>query len=99
VTVHDAAPTATINGAPAQSDEGTALSLTSSVSDPGSADTFTYAWAVTKNGNAYASATTQNFSFTPDDNGSYVVTLTVTDDDGGDSRRATGRTGNNVAPT
>ena len=77
------APVASINGAPASSPEGTTLSLTATVGDSGTADTFTYAWSVTKNGGAYASATTPGFSFTPNDNGSYVVALTVTDDDGG----------------
>src|SRR5205807_824060 len=75
--------TATINGAPASSPEGTAINLTSSVSDPGTLDTQSYAWTVTKNGNPYASGSLANFSFTPNDNGTYVVSLTVTDNDGG----------------
>src|SRR5207302_2653048 len=82
VTVNNVAPTAAIVGAPASSPEGTGISLTSNVTDPG-ADTFSYAWSVTKNGNAYASGTAANFSFTPNDEGTYVVSLTVTDDDGG----------------
>src|SRR5262249_32866893 len=57
--------------------------LGSAVTDPGTADTQRYAWAVTRDGQPYASGSTPAFSFTPDDNGSYVVTLTVTDDDGG----------------
>src|SRR5205085_8226126 len=82
VAVNNVTPTAAIVGAPASSNEGTAISLTSAVTDPGTADTFTYQWGVTKNGNAYASGSASSFSFTPDDNGTYVVTLTVTDDDG-----------------
>jgi len=41
----------------------------------------TYQWSVVKNGGntAYATGTTANFTFTPDDNGSFAVTLTVTD--------------------
>jgi Ca2+-binding RTX toxin-like protein len=83
LTVVNVPPTAAIVGAPATSPEGTALALTSAVTDPGTFDTFTYAWRATKNGVPYAAATTPAFTFTPDDNATYVVTLTVTDDDGG----------------
>src|SRR5262249_24800338 len=53
-----------------------------------------------KNSSAYASGTAASFSFTPDDNGTYVVTLTATDKDGGTSPSAQ-RTilVDNVAPT
>lgn len=100
VTVLNVAPTATITGAPATSPEGTVISLTSSVSDPGSADTFTYAWSVTKNGSPYGTGgTASTFSFTPNDNGTYVVTLVVTDDDGGLGTTSETVTATNVAPT
>jgi PKD repeat protein len=92
-------PTAAITGAPTSSPEGTAISLGSTVSDPGTADTHTFAWSVTKNGNAYASGTDASFSFTPDDNGTYVVTLTVTDDDGGVGCDNESINVTNVAPT
>ncbi len=88
ITVTNATPTATIDGVPSQSQlEGLLVSLTSSVLDAGDDDTFTYAWSVTKNGNAYtlpngAVTTASIFGFTPTDNGSYIVSLTVTDDDG-----------------
>src|SRR5204862_281618 len=75
VAGNNVAPTATINGAPASSNEGTPISLTSAVTDPGTADTFTYELCVTKHGNPYATGSSSAFSFTPDDNGSYVVTL------------------------
>jgi Ca2+-binding RTX toxin-like protein len=77
------APTVTINGAPDSGSEGDAIQLTASVSDPDRADTLTLVWAVTKNGNPYANGWGTTISFTPDDDGSYVVTVTVTDDDGG----------------
>src|SRR5262249_21308055 len=105
LTVSNVPPTATITGLPAtgHSPEGTAISLGSSVTDPSPADTtagFTYAWNVTKNGVAYASGTTANVSSTPDNNGTYVVTLTATDKDGGISPAAqTTITVDNVAPT
>src|SRR5205823_8327364 len=71
------------------SPEGTAINLTSTVTDPSPVDQgnpFTYQWSVTKNGNAFATGTPTNlatFSFTPDDNGTYVVSLQATDKDGG----------------
>jgi PKD repeat protein len=77
-------PSVTINGAPASSPEGAPISLTSTVTSTNAADMaagFTYQWSVTKDGAAYASATTPNFSFTPTDHGSYVVTLTATAQD------------------
>jgi hypothetical protein len=100
VVVHNVSPTATINGAPTTSPEGTAIALTSTVTDPGTLDTQTYAWSVTKNGNAFQTATTPGFTFTPNDSGTYVVSLVVTDDDGG-AGTATSQTINvtEVAPT
>jgi Bacterial Ig-like domain (group 3)/PKD domain len=86
LTVTNVAPGVSINGAPTSSPENTAISLTSTVTDPSTADTaagFTYAWSVTKNGGAFASGTNSNFSFTPDASGTYVVTLNATDKDGG----------------
>lgn len=83
VNVLNVAPTVSIKGAPATAKEGTMLDLTCKVGDPGKADTFSYDWSVTKDGSPFASGTSSSFSFTPTDNGTYVVNLTVTDDDGG----------------
>ncbi|MCA1553633.1 MAG: tandem-95 repeat protein, partial [Chloroflexi bacterium] len=47
VTVNNVAPIVAINGAPTSSLEGATISLTSTVTDPGTLDTFTYAWSVT----------------------------------------------------
>ena len=97
ITVTNVNPAAAITGAPTSSPEGTAITLGSTVTDPGTADTHSYAWSVTKNGNPYAAGTDSAPSFTPDDNGTYVVSLTVTDDDSGMSTDTALLTVNNVA--
>lgn len=99
ITVGNVAPTASITGAPETSPEGTKISLGSSVSDAGAADSLSYAWSVTKDGNAYKDGDGTTFCFTPDDNGSYVVSLTVTDDDGGTATDTKTIAVTNVAPT
>ena len=100
VTVTNVNPSVTIDGEPVDGPEGTEIPLTCTVDDPGTADTFTYAWAVTKDGNPFGTGTAAGFAFTPDDNGSYVVTLTVTDDDlGAGSADPVTITVTNVAPT
>jgi PKD repeat protein len=38
-----------------------------------------YAWSVTKDGSLFAAGSGTAFTFTPDDNGTYVVSLIVTD--------------------
>src|SRR5262249_32272265 len=45
---------------------------------PGGSVAMAFAWTVTKNGTAFASGTSSNITFTPDDSGTYVITLTVT---------------------
>ena len=79
--VNNLAPTVAIVGLPETSTVGTAVSLSSGVTDPG-ADMFTYAWRVTRDGEEYAAGDGADFEFTPDDEGEYVVSLTVSDDDG-----------------
>lgn len=83
VAVANANPVAEIAGLPEAAVEGAAIALTGSAADPGVNDTQTLAWNVTKNGEAYASGEGADFSFTPDDNGTYAVTLVATDNDGG----------------
>ena len=98
ITVDNVDPVVSIGGAPASSDEGTPISLTSSVVDPGT-ETFSYDWQVTKDGSAYASGNGTTLDFTPDDEGTYEVTLTVTDGDGGVGTDTATIVVNNVAPT
>jgi hypothetical protein len=84
IRVDDVAPTAAITGAPGRTTEGTVINLGSTVTEPSSVDaaSSTYAWSVTKNGKPYASGSTANFSFTPDDQGVYVVRFNVIDTGG-----------------
>ena len=102
VDVSNVAPTVAITGAPTSGPEGTAINLGSNATDPSSADTsagFTYAWSVTKNGNPYATGSAASFSFTPDDNGTYVVNLNATDKDSGTGSDSKTINVTNVAPT
>jgi hypothetical protein len=85
INVTNSNPTATINDAPASSPKGSIINLGSTITDPGTADTFSYAWSVVRNGSPYATGAAASFSFTPEDEGTYEVSLTVTDDDGGTS--------------
>jgi PKD repeat protein len=99
--IRNADPSAGITDAPATSTEGTPITLGSTVSDPGSLDTahgFTRSWSVTKNGNVFATGTSASLSFTPDDNGSYVVLFTATDKDGGTGKDSRTINVMNVAP-
>ncbi|MCH2113645.1 MAG: PKD domain-containing protein [Pirellulales bacterium] len=99
IVVNNVMPTITIDGEPATSSEGTAISLASTVVDPGSLDTFAYAWVVSAGGNIVATGSGPTFSFTPADNGGHEVTLTVTDDDGGIGSKMVSINVLNVDPT
>ncbi|MDY0167752.1 MAG: tandem-95 repeat protein [Thermoguttaceae bacterium] len=99
ILVANVAPTVEITGVPANPEEGTLITLGSIVTDPGALDTFTYAWEVTKNGSLYATGSDANRTFTPDDNATYVVTLTVTDKDSGQGTATETIEVANVAPT
>src|SRR5262249_23722006 len=88
ILVDNVPPSAAITGVPTsgQSMVGTAITLGSTVTDPSPVDVaagFTYAWSVTNNGAAYTSGTSADLTFTPNVSGTYVVTLTATDKDGG----------------
>src|SRR5262249_48684985 len=96
--------TVTINGPPVLTGpEGTEVSFTSTVAG---ATSPTYEWTVVKDMAAtpFATGTTADFKFTPDDNGSYVIKLVVTDGatdaTGGHTATDTETfTATNVAPT
>jgi endonuclease G len=90
-------PTASIAVA-ATSAEGTAVAATVSVTDPDANEAFTYSWTVTKNGSPYASSNDTSFSFTPDDNGAYVVSVIVSDRAGATGSDSKTVNVTNVAP-
>jgi hypothetical protein len=63
--------------------EGSGLNFTGVFTDPNPLDNHAFRWTVTAdNGQVIPEATTQNFSFSPFDNGSYQVTFIVTDTNG-----------------
>jgi hypothetical protein len=87
---------------PASTPEGTAVNLNGSVSSPSAEDNaagFTYSWIVTKNGTAFGTGSAAAFSFTPDDEGTFVATLQATDDGGMTGTTSVTFTGANVAPS
>jgi hypothetical protein len=103
IDVTNVAPTATIKADDGVSDpptsgtEGNSITLTGLASDPSSADTaagFDFEWAVTKNGADFAfqsspGVPSDTFTFTPEEPGTYVVTLNATDQDGDTGPNAT----------
>lgn len=98
ITVHPVndAPVITLT-APASGSEGSAISASASTSDI-EGDTVAIAWNVTKNGSPYASGTGAAIAFTPDDDGSYVITATATDAGNTSSSDAKTIAVSNVAP-
>ncbi|MCA9037595.1 MAG: hypothetical protein KDA91_20815, partial [Planctomycetaceae bacterium] len=84
--------------------EGSEIVVTGAATDPaGSGDTLAYDYRVYKNGaeTVFASASGTDllsFTFTPDDNGSYQIVLTVSDEDGGTASVSETITVSNVAP-
>jgi PKD repeat protein len=81
--------------------EGSAIQVMGSASDPaGANDPLAFGWVVKRVGDSgtYASGAGNSFMFTPDDNGTYAVTMTVSDGDGGLSTMTRSFVVNNVAP-
>lgn len=99
ITVNNVAPTPNA-GADRAVNEGTAVTLSATATDPGTADTQTFAWSVSStNGQVIASGSGPSFTFTPSDQGTYSVTLRATDDDTGTATDTVVVTVNDVAPT
>ncbi len=97
-TATNVAPSITILGAPGSALEGDSVALTALANDPGTADTQSFDWSVTKDGLAFASGSGPQFTFAPNDNGSYIISVTATDDDGGSAQVSKTVPVGNVAP-
>ncbi|MSP15952.1 MAG: PKD domain-containing protein [Myxococcales bacterium] len=95
ITVGNAAPVVNA-GADVALDEGASASFASTVTDPGSADTHTYAWDF---GDGLGTSTDEAPTYTWGDNGPMSVVLTATDDDGGATSDTLIANVRNVAPT
>ncbi|MGH7192808.1 MAG: PKD domain-containing protein, partial [Candidatus Saccharimonadales bacterium] len=83
ILVTSSAPVAQISGAPATSPEGATLTLSNQITAASLTGTLGYLWSVTKDRQPYALptgtvVTGPTFTFTPDDEGSYQVSLSVT---------------------
>ncbi len=84
VTINNVAPQNVNAGADQTVNEGDTVNLSGSFTDPSSADTHTQTWSVVaSNGQTIANGSGGTFSFVPNDNGTYTITYTVVDDDGG----------------
>jgi Ca2+-binding RTX toxin-like protein len=84
LVITNANPTISLISIPAGGPEGVPVNLSASASDPaGAADPLTYTWTVTGPGGFNQILTGTNPSFTPPDNGTFNVSLTVADGDGG----------------
>ena len=105
IRVTNVAPTASIPTISEIRQEGRALQLTASASDPaGTSDPLTYSWRAYREGSAVELALStgqglNTFQFTPPDDGNYRVDLTVTDGDGGSVSVQRTVNVSNVAPT
>ncbi|MFO0804034.1 MAG: LamG-like jellyroll fold domain-containing protein [Gemmataceae bacterium] len=79
-TVANAAPAVQLSG-PSEGNEGDTVAFSAAVSDPGSADTFTYSWSVSGPSPVAAPGFGPDLSFVLPNDGEYTVSVTVRDDD------------------
>lgn len=99
ITITNDTPDA--NAGPDQSvKEGDLVSINGSFSDDGLIDTHTFLWTVTaSNGQVVADVATEDFTFTPVDDGTYTLQLTVTDNAGASTTDSMVVTVDNETPT
>ena len=100
ISVANVAPSPTIVSISTPRVEGTAITVTGTASDPaGALDTLSYVWTILKGGVDFATGSGATFAFTPDDNASYEIGLTVSDEDGGSTSVSQTISVANVAPS
>lgn len=99
VTIANVAPTVVIGG-PTSGDEGSQASWTATGADPSTADAaaLTYTWAILGNG-VSDTGTGPTISLTPADEGTYTVSVTVSDPQGATGTDNLVFTSANVPPT
>ncbi len=100
LSISNVAPTLSISGS-ATGDEGSSNSYALLGADAGSVDAnnLSYAWTITDSSNAtVASGNGDGLAWTPDDDGSYTLSATVTDPQGATGSSSLGLTISNVAP-
>ena len=87
-TLLSKAPYLDVTAGPSQTvNEGEPVTLTGSYIDPDDADTHTYDWhVVASSGQQIADGSGLSFTFSPGNAGTYTVTFTVSDPDGGSAR-------------
>lgn len=81
-------------------DEGDLVTLNGSFTDPNVEDTHTFLWHLesSTNGQTVPESTSESLSFTPNDNGEYTFSFTVTDNYGASGSDTVVVTAENVAP-
>ena len=78
-----AAPVVDLSAAPTNGDVGTAIDFTATAFSTSTSGTpLVFAWTVDKDGTVFASGEGAEVNFTPDQSGTYNVTVTATDDTG-----------------
>ena len=98
VTATNLPPVPAVSG-PTSTPEGSAVTYTTAETDPGT-DTLTRHWSLKyPDGHTVDGGTDRTFTFTPPDNGAFVLTLAVMDDDGGSASKDFPINVTNVAPT
>jgi VCBS repeat-containing protein len=84
VTDENETPTAEIQGAPVVSPKGNEISLNGVFTNLDAGDTHAYDWEITRDGEDYANFPgVESIDFTPSEAGTFVITLTVDDGNGG----------------
>jgi PKD repeat protein len=90
---------ASIAGLPSSGHAGEGAVVVVTAQASGGSGTLTYAWSVTKNGQAFATGSGASFGFTPDDNATYQIGLAVTDGTGATGAGGATLVVDNVPPT